>query len=495
MTRVLLLLPAFLASMVTAPAPAAAAGPERGADIVLEKRLTGGEVEPAMPGSEYVVQEGDSISAIFSAAGVPPAMVDDYLPLFMKLNPDLEDPDRIFPGQKVRFPPLPGDLPSPEAALRRSPPPEGPAVSEAGGLPGLGRLRAEGALLPLLESSFDRIGENLNATGTLSLPFSSTGFITLANDRYPLLDLSTGRGLIFDLDGQLSQEWHSRIEEQWPEYRVITVPRSGNFRTLMDSVFHEGGFHSVVRNHPLSIGRGGRFRIVPDFLLAKDAESLLEGTLYLIIVDPPGGEALPPFIKESARKHRIEVVDILPGIEGGRRPDIPAPPESWSGRKFTASDLRVLLGEIAPALGLAVTAHFPLRFAEGGDSGVGLAVEADLLLEGRGRSCPIFFGPIESWVSDILSADGREYLVVTDGDSLEDVLARILALFRFPHSGPKVEFYRPGGRYAIVLPGFYLEGENGPFFLTAEELEAPVSAFLASRGIEVVTCLLPDNTK
>jgi hypothetical protein len=102
---------------------------------------------------------------------------------------------------------------------------------------------------------------------------------------------------------------------------------------------------------------------------------------------------------------------------------------------------------------------------------------------------------MEGWVSDILSADGREYLLVTDGDSLEDVIGRMLTLFRFRHSGPKVEFYRPGGRYAIVLPGFYLEGERGPLFLTTEELKQPVSSFLGSRGIEVVTCLLPENTR
>jgi len=482
----MLKLPAALLFSVTAglfwsPADCAAA------DIVLEKDLSGTDAPSPAAGETYTVRPGDSLSSVLAGAGIPASRIEDYLQILGELNPGLVDPDRIHPGQEIRLPPFPGEAPVPRGDSRdhnvSSPvPPEDPS------LPHIAALRESGKLIPLLKDTLSAIEEEMRDSGTITLPLSAAGIVTLDNRQYPLLDLTTGRSLLIDIGGQMPREWKDRIETRWPGYRVVEAESEGDLRTLLSDLFAESGFHSVVRDSPLSIGKEGTIRVTPDFLLAKESRSLLEGTLYLVDVEPPGSEGLPRFIREKARDHRIEVVEVGSGntIErGGGSPDL------RRKKKITASDMRTLVSEVSSSIGLTVTPNHVHR-PRGRSSGEGLQVEvtADLLIEGNGRSCLLFLTPLDGWVTELLDGEGVPYVAVGIHDPLHDVLGRILTRLGVSYAGPFVEFYRPRGRYAFALSGFYLDSARGPLFLTTEEPESDVASFLSSRGIVIITCLL-----
>ena len=457
------------------------------ADIVLEKDLSGAKSAPPAPGETYTVRPGDSLSAILARAGVPASRIEEYLQILGELNPGLVDPDRIHPGQEIR-------IPSPDGA---DPVPPGdspvhavtsPSLPVDPSLPHIAALRESGELIPLLRDTLSAIEEELRDSGTITRPLSAAGIVTLDNRQYPLLDLTTGRSLLIDIDGQMPQEWKDRIEARWPGYRVVEPRSEGDLRSLLSDLFSESGFHSVVRDSPLSIGKEGTIRVTPDFLLAKESRSLLEGTLYLVDVELPGSEGLPHFIRKKARDHRIEVVEVGSGKTGDRGGKSPYPRRR---KKITASDMRTLIGEVSSSIGLRVTPNHVHR-PRGRNSGEGLQVEvtADLLIERDGRFCLLFLDPLDSWVTELLDGEGVPYVAAGINDPLHVVLGQILTRLGIPYSGPFVEFFRPRGRYAFALSGFYLDSARGPLFLTTEEPDNDVASFLSSRGINIVTCLL-----
>jgi hypothetical protein len=230
-------------------------------------------------------------------------------------------------------------------------------------------------------------------------------------------------------------------------------------------------------------------RIVPDFLLLKRPESLLDGDLYIINVLDAPGEALPGEIRDLAREHRITVVEILPVPRGGTA-FRGAPVRFNPSRKITASDTRALLGEVFALMGLDAREQFVYRFAEGDDPGLLLEVKADLFVEGNDRSVLVSFRDIAPRIRRALEGRDVVSLVFDDGDPLPHVLGRVLSSFGFSYSGPAVEFFRPDDRFSISVPGFYFLVRGRPTLLTAEALSPRIASLLAGSGIDVVSCVV-----
>ncbi len=354
-----------------------------------------------------------------------------------------------------------------------------PDSETAGGSLALTALRREGGLITLLDSSLRAMGETLTPEGTLSLPLPTGETLKVDARTSPVAGISTGRSLLLDFDGDITEESRRLIEEHWPRYRVINVPADADFRHLMGLILDESGYHSVSRDAPLFLGRHGRVRIVPDFLVAPTAESILDGSLMLIMIEDSPNRALPSEIKEIARDHLVKVVEITPPSGGDGSPVPASFPGWWGGGKITASDFRTLLGELGPALGLKVREALPT-------DGEGFHGKDRITLEGNGRSRLVTFVAAE--------ADRTDSLTIAPDDSLELVLARLLHTFGYDYSGPFLEFYQPGARFTILIEGYYIARDTGPLVVTGDDIGPRLKAMLAGRGIEVITCLLPEGT-
>jgi LysM repeat protein len=453
----------------SAGAPAAASGDEP--DIVLKKGADDLSRADEETLGTHRVREGETISGILTSAGVPLSKIEELL----QLNPGLSDPDTIYPGQELILP-SPADLPAEPPAFT------GPST--------LGELRSRGDLVPLLARSLEQIGEPLSVSGVLSLPYSAGSAVSIDNSAYPLLQASSGRELILDFGSRMPEEWKGFIHERWPDYEVIAAPLHWDFSRLLDKILSSSGFHSVTRKEPVSIGRDSSVRIVPDFLLLKRPESLLEGDLYIINVLDAPGEALPGEIRDLAREHRITVVEILPVPRGGKAFEGGLPVPFRPSRKITASDTRALLGEVFALMGLDAREQFVYRFAEGDDPGLLLEVKADLFVEGDDRSVLVSFRDIAPRIRRALERRDVVSLVFDDGDPLPHVLGRVLSSFGFSYSGPAVEFFRPDDRFSISVPGFYFLVRGRPTLLTAEALSPRIASLLAGSGIDVVACVV-----
>jgi hypothetical protein len=288
----------------------------------------------------------------------------------------------------------------------------------------------------------------------------------------------------------MPEEWRGLIHERWPGYEVIAAPLHWDFSLLLDRILTSGGFHSVTTKEPVSIGRDSSVRIVPDFLLLKDPESLLDGDLYVINVLDAPGEALPGEIRDLAGEHKITVVEILPIAPGDTTVDGGPPTPLYPSRKITASDTPTLLAEVFALMGLDAREQFVYRFAEGDDASLLLEVKADFFVQGPRRSILVSFRDIPLRIQAAIAGRNVVPLVFRRSDPLTLVLGRVLHSLGLSYSGPAVEFFRPDERFSISVQGFYFLVRGRPTFLTAEELSPRVASLLARSGIDVVSCVL-----
>jgi LysM repeat protein len=444
-------------------------------DIVLKKGPAA-EAPSAPPGRSHIVRQGETLSGILIAEGFTLAEAEKAIPEVLRLNPSLSDPNSIFPGQELR---LPASIPS-SSLEGISASPTNPVES----------LRRSGQLIPLLRNTLDSLDEDLSASGILSLPYASGGNVTIDNSVFPLLELSSGKNLILDVDGRMPAEWKERIEERWPDYDVVGLPRKETYPEFLHAILAAGGFHSVSRKEPVTFGNTTRVSILPDLLVIKTPESLLDGNLYLVNALEDAKDSLPADIRALAESHRITVVELLPVPGGSAVAGTEASSPFRSTRTLTASDLPALLPELIPLLGFTPPATQPYRYPSRQDPAITLELMPAAHLESQGKSLLIFFEPPASALIKALPRDKAEPLLFSGTDPFPVVLGTLLNAAGRSYSGPVVEFFRPDGRFTISVEGFYLLVEGRPLLLTASELPAPVASVLADSGISVLSCLI-----
>ena len=118
----------------------------------------------------------------------------------------------------------------------------------------------------------------------------------------------------------------------------------------------------------------------------------------------------------------------------------------------------------------------------------GLPGKGQITLEGNGRSRIVTFDAAAP------EADMTATLAIAQDDSFEEVLGRLLHAFGYDYSGPFLEFYQPGAPFTILIEGYYIARDTGPLLVAGDDIGPRLKAMLAGRGIEVVTCLLPEDT-
>lgn len=434
----------------------------------------------------HTVRKGETLGGILTTRGFRPGQIAAGVEEILRLNPTLEDPRFIYPGQKITMPPT--------AATAES---RGDGVATRGDRsygtlpvnPDISALAATRRLRPLLEGTLRQLGESLKTDGSLHLPLGDLGTIDIAGAAYPFVQFSTGRSVILDADGTLPREWSSGIPASWPSYAVVSPGGDDDFSDLLGELFRLSGYHSVTSREPFTIGREASVTLVPDFLVLKTSSSLVEDEVFLVNVEGPSLASLPDEIKVLASDHRIRIIEVDPSAE-----DYAPPAGAEYARnyafKLTSPNRQLLFQELANRLGLDTGKSLPLT-AGTKDRGLSFTPRDSLLLRHGDRQCLVYFGPDLDSLSQ-LAASGVQTIAAGPGEPLLDVLRSALSALKMKVSGPVVEFYRPSDRHHVTVPGLYLSSPEGPTLITDTDVGDHLSSYLVGSGMNVIQLYLVD---
>jgi hypothetical protein len=321
----------------------------------------------------YRVREGDSISRIIlSELDLRPAEVLPAYRLIRKLNPEIQDLNRLQVGQTLRLPPafaIPLAAPSKIAFV----PTEKSGTETAVGTP-----TTADALQGIIRPVINRMRGTVTASGNYFIPLQETTQMTVDCSQIPVVELDDGTTVLLDYGNRLAENLKGLIRQSWKNYAFLTAEELRNEIICLNGIVrHSRNYRMVRADQPLTLAVKPEILAFPDWVITGKetaGASYLQGLFLLNRDERP----LPADARDFLEKSGVAVTEIAGDRTISSRE---TPPPS----RAVTTDLQGLKGIALAEQLLALLGETPARNTEvvvfdQARNGFNLSVTADLFL-------------------------------------------------------------------------------------------------------------------
>ncbi len=476
------------------------------------------EVREVSP-NEYVIKQGEYLSKIMRKVyGVPDDLIfHEYMDLVKKLNPEISNPNLIKAGQRLILPDIkrvvakakkaqgaalgalsvsttgvpPQDVskaepptiasteiapeakqeivatePPPKvaplatnAAPPAAAPPATPNVKQASTVksPEPGNARAlkmvKGAVLPALKD----MGGTKRDKGIYYMPTSGGTGLSINTSEIPVMELDTGRKIIFDMNQTISPEVKGHIEKAFPSFTVVSGSQ-GDLEKLMDKVLSVSGYFSINKDSsPLLVGAEEKLRFFGKWIVYKDFS---RNNVFVVNLLDNEDQKTPGGIRNYAKHFGIDLIEI-----GGKETG------SYLKKSAQVADLK----HSYPALFGRLKIPYDTN------------KEIDLVKSGVVKityKAPVLMGNIvltdvmpETDMAALLHEKSYEVLNINTAGPDE-----VLDALGLEFEGPPLKMTIAKGRTELEIPGIRL-GNN---IILLKKVDKDIAAYLAASGMKVM---------
>jgi hypothetical protein len=474
--------------------------------IVAEQKKSSEELEvrEASP-NEYVIKQGEYLARIMRKVyGVSDDLIfHEYMDLVKKLNPEINNPDLIKPGQKLILPDIrrvmakakksqnaatvplsvsttgvsPQEVSkipttmtntaiTPQAkqdiAVSGSPSKAAPEVpmgkqarngksKEPGNAGGLKMVKS--AVLPALKD----MGGTKRDKGIYYMPTSGGTSLSINTSEIPVMELDTGKKIVFDMNGTISPEVKGYIEKAFPSFTVVSGSQ-GDLEKLIDKVLSVSGYFSINKDSsPLLVGSEEKLRFFGKWIVYKDFS---RNNVYVINLLDSEDKKTPGGIKNYARHFGIDLIEI-----GGK--------DAGNALKRSAQ-VADLKHSYQALLGRLKIPYDENREIDLVDSGVVKIT----------YKAPVLMGDVI--LTDVMPEKDmaallheKSYKLLNTGTAEPDEVLKALGL---EFEGPPLKMTVAQGRTELEIPGIRL-GNN---ILLLKKIDKDIAAYLTASGMRVM---------
>lgn len=445
----------------------------------------------------YTVRPGDSLVKIINREYEEPdaAFYERYLDAVRRLNPSLQDVDRIYPGQVIRLPVFTPEVVRmpieakaaeepreeeimPELAL--APPPEssvqmGPAPASPDPLrDDLGRL-------------FRALDEEWIQQGQHHIPLKGRGEVNLRADTYPMIDLSSGLKVIVDLHHSLPGDMASLIETTWDHYRIVHLENGNDLAAALDRILPECDLGTLYhRGEALYLGGTIQVKLTGDWILQKDGGAEKGGRTFLITLLDEHTPPTPLPVRDYLARRGVTTIDFPP--TAGPEAMLP-PPEPVLRAGDDLPDLVETLMDLH-RLDFMRNVEIPVYDKQEG-ADFNLFVKADYLLEQGGEKLLLDLTGVGSDIIPLLRERDLSYLSLAGESDPLAVVSRLLEFLGVPFDPGPVDILtttREGfHNIRIRIPGASFQDSAGRSLVaTTLDLPEEILKLLADKGTRVL---------
>ena len=470
-----------------------------------KKPLEEFEVREVSP-NEYVIKQGEYLAKIMRKVyGVSDDLIfHEYMDLVKKLNPGISNPNLIKEGQRLILPDIrrvvakakksqgtvtlplsvsttgvpPQDVSkatptitstaiTPQArqdiAVSEPPPKVAPAapapVKQASngnaGEPGNARdvKIVKGAVLPALKD----MGGTKRDKGIYYMPTLGGTSLSINTSEIPVMELDTGKKIIFDMNGAISPEVKGYIEKAFPSFAVVSGSQ-GDLERLMDKVLSVSGYFSINKDSsPLLVGAEEKLRFFGKWIVYKDFS---RNNVFVVNLLGNDDQKTPGGIRNYAKHFGIDLIEI-----GGK--------DTGSALKKSAqiADLKhsypVLLGRLK----VSYDAN----------------KEIDLVKSGVVKiiyKAPVLMGNVI--LTDVMPEPDMTALLHEKSYELMNTSTagpdEVLGALGLEFEGPPLKMTIAQGRTELEIPGIRL-GNN---IILLKKIDKDIASYLAASGLKVL---------
>lgn len=444
--------------------------------------------------STYEVRPGDCLSKIVTAQlGLSMEHIpDEYFKTLIRLNPDIKDTNRIYPGQKIRIPEIVSEAPAPGTAMTVPPLAKGPdsEPSEPPSTPvtpSSGR-RAQESPRDLVSMALKGLGGTLIKSGHYFFPVKGEPDLKLDLSTFPVLELADGRRFLLDTGKGLPEDAEKTMRSFWKSLSIIHVDQGTAVPSVLDKILRAvyGGTVRQALDMPL-LDEGIKLKLRGDWIFVKkeDKDTLLQHHCITLISHPE--ERTSAALRGYLAEKNILVSDLLlePKHEMSN-------PESVKSTKsiiqiLDARDQETFVAEFVRATGYTYDPHVPLSFYY---AGLQVQTTADLIRGGNGLDTVVDFGTFYGEAKSAIESGGLKFLSIRPEDEALTIAKNILTVLGITFTenpvflGANREVFKT---ISLTIPGLLSsDPDKGRSLLTTAQLHPRILDFLRERKIKVL---------
>lgn len=425
----------------------------------------------------YTVRPGDSIIKIIrNHYDIPKEyLYDEYLNQLKKINPDINNIDYIYPGQKVRLPiyspkvvraPIkkPADLTAQEEANKKE------------------RLKIGDQLGEI----FKLIGEEWVKEGKHFIPLKTGGQVSLNANSYPILNLRNGNKIILDLYNELPDEMADLIVSNWDNYRIVHLERGDDLAKSIDKVLKQCEYNKVYNNNEsLRLGGDLSININADWIIRLLPEpSPTSENFVLINLVQKNDDKTPENIKRFLKEYGIIAIDYPPFSKEEETTVSTKIIEAGNSKSAITKALLDLIDEAYSS-----KTDIPIYQRENSDFNV--MIKADYLLKIDGRDAVIDLSGLGKDVISLLKERQFMVLSLSDVKGSIELAVKILEFLGVDFSSGRQSFFVTGRdkdkNIEIIIKGItFKDKDNSDIFATNIKLPTEILEFLSVRGKKIL---------
>ncbi len=425
-------------------------------------------------GPAYVVRRGDTLSQILhDRLGITAGEMAAWIGLVRKLNPGLSSPDRIYPGQALLLP-------------RKDPAPAAPPEQEAKQAQAVEAkaFQPTESELDVLSAIVKRSGGSLVRSGKYFVPLTETEHLAVDCAEIPMAELSDGSRIFLDFGRRIPDGTTELVRARWKHFTVLHDPGTGGLFSALERLF--GASRDTVFRRPeapLTLGTTAGLELRADWILARRSPGGAERVLAALCRTPADSRPIPGPVARYAEEKGVAILEIDEGSGALRDPQqVPAPPDIPVLR---GGGNRALVGSLLDALGYAYRADQQIPMPGLSQEGNPLVLRADYAVSIGARTVIVHVGDVATPFRVKLSERGTGLIQLSGSDDRKSVVEKVLHGLDVPYtSGPEV--FRPPGdesppRWALTLSGFKVTSAAGTLTLVPDDGDRGICAFIGER--------------
>jgi phage tail protein X len=449
---------------------------------------------------QYRVQRGDTVSQLIARhyGRFGTQSYKEGVKLFQAANPQVQDLDRIYTGQRLYLPDpsirekqwyasmydKQGELR--QTLGRKAAEEESPAAAAAPARPMEPDAQEDLPQEPLAAAAAIVGGKLLNK-GTYYLPRDGRDDFELDLSRHPILELQGKQGqekILFTRDDRVMGISTDAFAFEQPDIRVVAYDGQASVTDIIGSILETAESSEAEASEVTFDDQG--------VIVAVKAKWVRPTTdRRSICISPIAGpeERTPESMRRYLEQNGIVLKEVLPGDNpavGGES----APSRHHAIKNvlaIAAGDQKEFVKSLTPTLGLTYAPDIHITFPY---AGIQVKAAANLISTGDGREFLVDFGDLYGDAVEAIRKTGLRIIQVTAEDSFRAVAAKILAALdeNFVENPTFLAARRPAQyNIAVTIAGIlYHQSEDKRLFLSGVSMNPAITDLLSANGLSVV---------
>jgi hypothetical protein len=436
----------------------------------------------------YTVLQGDSlIKVVKGRYSLKDEQINEaYLQILSRLNPEIDNLNRIYPGQVVRLPIYTPQIVRMPIKRERPPRPVETAQAPAATPSPAEQQKAPPAVSQQLTEFFALLGEEWINTGEHFIPLKAGGQLNLKAEAFPILSLVNGQRVIVDLHRELPEKMAQVIAANWDNYRVVHLKGDEDLRGALSKILAACEYYKVYKQgEPLELRGDITLQVNADWIIQTSEDR--SRTLLINLADKSGSR-IPPELRNFLTNLGVQSIDYPPAQPNAA--EAPAPVRS--DVLFAGKDKAAVIESVLNLTGQTFTRDVEMPVIQGKKSGVSLLVKADFFLYVDGKDSIIDFTGIGPDIVPLLKEYKVSVLSLANEQDPARIVSRTLDFIGVKFDSNPQPFTAAGKEgsknFKLTIPGIVFRDNHGQnVFASHLRLPDDIAGFLTRRGYKVLS--------